>query len=490
MPGPLISGHAEYEETCTRCHKRFSKGVQNDLCLECHDKVAADVKAKRGYHGRAPEVNASECKGCHTDHVGRDARVAAFNSETFDHEHTDFVLKGRHQGVRCDACHEAGKKYREAPGDCYGCHKKDDTHQGRLGEKCADCHSTKGWRTTAFDHDKTKFPLRGAHTDVACAMCHANERYKGVPTTCVACHRINDVHRGAYGEKCETCHSEQKWDRIRFDHDRDTDYPLVGGHKEARCTACHKGDLYKDKLETTCISCHKNDDEHKGRYGEKCESCHVPKGWDRQVFDHDKDTKFALKGEHAKARCRACHKGVLYKETFDTACVACHKRDDVHKGKQGDKCDRCHSEKGWREQVRFDHDLSPFPLIGQHVAAPCEACHVDRSYGDTSRNCYKCHAPEDKHKRRLGTECGQCHNPNGWSLWGFDHDKQTRFKLDGAHDGLDCLACHNSPTRGKVRQANTCGACHLEDDTHGGQFGRNCGRCHTTKSFTDLTIDR
>ncbi|MDH5526508.1 MAG: cytochrome C [Nitrospirota bacterium] len=490
MPGELISGHAKYEDTCTNCHKRFSKGVQNNLCLDCHKDVASDVGKKRGFHGRSPQVANQECQVCHTDHVGRSADVVGLNRETFDHNQTDYRLKGRHQRVRCDGCHKPDKKFRDAPATCLACHKEDDAHDGRLGEKCEDCHSTAGWKKTAFDHDKTDFPLRDSHMDVACAMCHPGEKYKGVPDTCVACHKINDVHRGANGDKCEDCHTPDKWDRVRFDHDKDTDFPLKGSHKEVTCKACHTGDLYKDELKTDCHSCHKNDDEHKGRYGEKCDSCHTPRAWDRVIFDHDKDTDFRLKGAHEKARCRSCHKGVLYKEELKTDCYACHKGDDVHDGRQGENCAQCHRETGWRDQVRFDHDLTPFPLIGQHAVTPCEECHLDRRYVKTEGECYACHKKQDEHKRRLGSLCGTCHNPNGWPLWSFDHNRQTEFKLDGKHEGLDCLACHKTPSKKGVKQPNTCGACHLQDDVHSEQFGRDCGRCHTTESFSDITIER
>ena len=208
-------------------------------------------------------------------------------------------------------------------------------HKGQLGEKCEGCHSELAWREVRpYDHSKTKFPLTGAHAKVACNACHAGERYKGVSRLCADCHQLQDVHAGRYGAKCSTCHQPTKWDAIRFDHDRQTKFPLRGGHATVKCDACHKGDLYRDKLSTTCVSCHKKNDPHRGQLGPNCE--------------------------------------------------------------------KCHNERGWRQKVAFDHDLTRFPLIGHHGLVPCEECHRTPSFKDTSTRCADCHK-DTHHEGRLGT---------------------------------------------------------------------------------------
>jgi hypothetical protein len=87
------------------------------------------------------------------------------------------------------------------------------------------------------------------------------------------------------------------------------------------------------------------------------------------------------------------------------------------------------------------------------------------------------------HRQRLGTHCETCHNPNAWSLWEFDHDAGTGFRLDGGHRGIDCHACHKLPVRHGISLATSCDSCHRQDDIHDGQFGRHCDRCHNTESF-------
>ena len=100
MPGPVIAGHAKLEADCGNCHVRFDRAAQDRLCMDCHKPVAADVRAKRGHHGR---IDATTCRRCHTDHKGREMRIAAFDERTFDHAKTDFVLGGAHAKVVCKA---------------------------------------------------------------------------------------------------------------------------------------------------------------------------------------------------------------------------------------------------------------------------------------------------------------------------------------------------------------------------------------------------
>lgn len=489
MPGKLIEGHAKYEDECKQCHRPFSKQSQNVLCLDCHEKVAEDVDGKKGFHG-LNRLGETECSSCHADHKGRDAKVMQFSTDTFDHDLTDYPLKGMHGGVGCNACHKDGDKYREAPGKCFDCHEGDDLHKGNLGKKCSDCHSVKGWREEQqFDHDETDFRLLGEHIDVQCDSCHAGQRYENTPMKCSSCHRLNDAHAGNYGSDCDDCHRESGWKKIRFDHAK-TDFPLTGNHRDVKCETCHGGDVMADDLGTDCVSCHKSDDDHKGQYGKECDACHKTSGWEKVKFDHDRETDFPLRGKHAEQNCGACHRGELGNETLGSKCIDCHKANDVHASEQGETCDQCHSEKGWATKVRFEHDMTSFPLIGMHSVAPCEECHLSAVYSETLAECDACHADDDVHEKKLGPACEACHNPNAWSLWEFDHNNRTDFKLDGSHEGIDCHACHKRPVKKKIKQSGACGSCHKEDDVHDGRFGRFCVRCHNTESFDAVEIIR
>jgi len=486
MPGEVIKGHAKNEQECTSCHARFSKETQNRLCLDCHEEVATDITKKTGYHGRASQVGNTACSVCHTDHKGRDAQIVLMDRELLDHRDTDFPLKGSHQQVACTACHKQDKTWREAPRECISCHRDQDIHKGKFGKQCADCHTPTSWGEEDFNHDKTDFPLKGAHQETLCAACHPNRRYKEAPKACVACHRVDDVHRGAYGEQCASCHVSSKWKKARFDHNK-TEFRLQGSHKNASCTACHAAGKPANKTTTTCVSCHRADDPHKGRNGDRCQSCHNTTRWGYTHFDHDNDTKFPLRGPHAKANCNACHAGGIDKGSAVRTCLACHKADDVHNGELGKQCDDCHSSDGWRNKVRFDHDLTRMPLYGMHALATCESCHIQGQYASLPHACIDCHREDDPHKGALGEACGDCHNANGWRLWQFDHDT-TDFPLQGSHEGLACAGCHlKAPAK---ETPTSCISCHEADDIHHGRFGRNCNRCHSTDKFNRVQLQR
>jgi hypothetical protein len=418
MPGPLVAAHAKLEKECGNCHEPFSHGTQTELCLTCHKETRADRQTRKGFHGRDPGALKQECTHCHTDHVGRNADIVQFDRETFDHASTNFALRDAHVAVPCSACHAQSARFRDAPGRCFDCHKTNDPHKGRLGEACDNCHAETAWhRVKAFNHEKTKFRLQGAHRTVPCAACHVNERYKDLGTACADCHLIQDVHSGRYGARCDSCHDQNKWDTIRFDHDKATKFPLRAAHAKVKCDACHVGDLYRDKLATTCVSCHRKVDPHQGQLGSRCE--------------------------------------------------------------------KCHGEVSWRRLVSFDHDVTRFPLIGRHAIVPCEECHRSLVFKGTLLACASCHQ-DQHHEGRLTPNCGHCHNPNSWTRWRFDHDTQTRYLLTGAHQALDCQACHVARNVAKITLATDCYSCHRQDDAHRGSLGRLCERCHTTISFKQV----
>jgi len=493
MPGPVVQAHVEFERKCDTCHTKLDRDQQNKLCTDCHDHndIAKDVVSGQGFHGMNPAVKGERCSHCHSDHKGREARVVLFNPEAFRHQYADFELVDRHKDVECSSCHPKDRKYSNTPNLCIDCHKDVDPHLGRLGEKCRDCHKESGWRDNAFDHERdTKFKLDGKHVEAGCKLCHAGERYKKTPKVCVACHLINDSHGGRYGKECEKCHTAEAWKESRFDHSTETKFKLTGRHQKAICNSCHRGNLFDDKLNMACVSCHKLDDEHKGKNGKVCQECHDSKSWANVRFRHDKDTKFPLKGKHEGLACESCHRESTAVENPKPDCVECHRDDDVHNEQEGLRCEKCHNESGWGVRVFFDHDLVRFPLIGQHSAVTCEECHLSPAYQDTEISCFACHEKKDIHDKTFGRKCHDCHNPNGWDFWSFDHDQQTEFSLEGKHDGLSCNACHSVPLPEGEKRETSCFACHYLDDRHRGEFGRQCKRCHQPSSFADVTYPR
>lgn len=335
-----------------------------------------------------------------------------------------------------------------------------------------------------------------------CSLCHKRFDKKAQGRLCVECHDHSHIgkdiksKRGYHGrmkkQACKECHREHKGKKAdivklepRLFNHKVTDFPLRGKHKsdDVECKDCHKNKPYRE-APSVCYSCHKKDDEHKGKLGKKCGKCHNEKSWDQAKFDH-KGTKFSLRGKHKKVKCKGCHKDKRFKDKPKRTCYACHKKDDEHKGQEGKKCQSCHNAYSWKK-TSFDHGLVDFPLLGKHKKVKCKKCHKTKRFKDADTDCYSCHKRDDEHKRRLGTDCGLCHSTRSWKRWKFNHNKQTDFRLDGAHKKLECLACHKRRMGKKVSQSGNCDSCHQGDDVHDGEFGRYCQRCHYTSSFSKI----
>ena len=469
----LRQGHVGPKIECKSCHLAGKKFRDAPLeCNACHKKD--DVH--KGNLGAA-------CADCHTEKNWKEAK--------FDHSTTKFDLAGKHKPVACKDCHTT-QDFKGAKKECVACHRKDDNeegHKGRFGPKCENCHTDESWKDETFNHDKdTHYVLRGKHRTTKCESCHKATLYtEKTATRCVSCHLKDDVHKDSQGEKCETCHNESNWKVSNFDHDK-TKFPLVDKHKSAECEACHKTDKsFLKKLPIACNGCHEKEDAHKGKYSVKCENCHNAKDWKKILFNHNFDTRYPLRGKHETTKCAECHKGTMYKEAMQSDCMSCHRKDDKHKGQLGPRCEDCHNEKDWKT-APFDHNKSRFPLLGAHIKTKCEACHKSPQFRDAPRDCIGCHLKEDVHKKRLGSACETCHNARSWKSWDYDHDRRTKFRLDGAHRKVDCYACHKRPLGDKEKATlpRTCMACHLGEDVHNGGFGPACERCHVTDNWREI----
>jgi hypothetical protein len=490
MPGPVAMGHADFETTCAECHAPFSREEQNALCLECHEEVARDLLTDAGFHGKESRVAALECAACHTEHEGREADLLGLDEDAFDHELSNFPLRGKHVELMCADCHVAEHEtYHAAETACNACHADDDQHRGNLGAACADCHAETAWTHVRFDHQQTTdYALTGKHAELTCVGCHVNEIYEDTPDTCVACHADDDSHDGTNGTECQDCHTTRNWQETSFDHLTRTGFALTGGHSGLMCESCHEGNKLQRQTPNECVACHREDDAHAGVNGTVCSDCHRVTEWLDVTFDHGRDTEFALRGGHAEIECADCHVEPVAVAVPSTLCFDCHAEDDAHAGQLGQSCADCHSDvqNAWPEGVRFDHDLSSFPLLGKHDTLVCDDCHATGAFHDADEQCVDCHAEDDVHEERLGNDCARCHNPNDWLAWLFDHDVETDFALTGAHDGLSCHSCHREPVADAIVLDTTCASCHRSDDVHQGEFGQDCAQCHTTESFRDL----
>lgn len=587
---------------CSACHENadaqwLAKGAhrfggESQACASCH----ADPHGGR----------LADCRSCHGE-TEPFAQVAEFSHPA------SFALAGAHARAGCVECHprasafaiEAGgsEQATRAARDCASCHASPhrepflEAVAARLavdaGASCVSCHTVEAGPfeepapLARADHAATGFPLVAPHEQVSCAECHPRlatqpahapafaafqAAYPGrSPDDCAACHADphgDQFQQGRFADQgCLACHARERFDPPAFGETEHalTAFPLTGRHQDAACSACHAqfdGEARRfHGTDAACSSCHA--DAHAGFFARAtdagaldasgCAACHTTDTFDEvapERFDHRLHTGFALEGEHARARCEACHvprsapdaNGRSFGAVADTAtgppqaCVTCHA--DVHDGYfaaragvrgNAPDCSTCHDAHGFeRAAAEFDHgNWTGFALDGAHARAGCAVCHpsshaaragadaalrstVHRGEGSFA-DCATCHA--DVHggafdgpgrPQRIGgrTGCARCHTTESFDALhpgSFDHAELAGFELVGAHARAECSSCHaplaqaEPAGRGFAPAKGTrCTDCHA--DSHVGQFFRNgrtdCARCHTpTADFLTVRFD-
>jgi hypothetical protein len=334
-----------------------------------------------------------------------------------------------------------------------------------------------------------------------CDACHAKFKRAEQRTLCLACHEevAGDVsaRSGFHGLSadardggCATCHTDHEGrdadivqlDEASFDHEF-TDFPLLGKHEETECGECHEAGVRHRDAPSDCLGCHEADNVHGDTMGTECADCHTAAGWADAEFDHD-TTEFSLIGRHAEAECSACHEDRTFKGA-PTACFDCHAENDAHDGRSGRECGNCHAPTGWTD-TKFNHARDTlFALDGRHAELGCGDCHSEDPFDDEMDiACVACHVENDNHDGHFGTACETCHSSKAWTAVHFDHDVDTGHMLNGAHELVECQACHVQPVF-EVKPQTGCLSCHEEDDAHNGTQGTSCLDCHNENSWTD-----
>ncbi len=507
-PGKLSRSHSPWRSLskCDTCHSTNNR-VDRGKCLSCHEPVAARIRARKGFHGRA-SVRKAPCESCHKEHRGEERSLIRWpegDEKSFDHTTTGWPLKGAHRKSRCEACHDPrrivapevrsylkahpeSKTYQGLPTACRACHF--DEHRGALGDRCERCHDETDFkRAPKFTHDAV-WPLVGAHRRVTCARCHSLQ-------------------------------SDPRYDKAGFPRARAAAYLKMSPVAHARCTDCHT-------------------DPHNDRFGSDCLACHTQERWEldeppRDLAFHDR-TAFPLEGRHRFVPCKRCHRknkqGRMHLKPIPHGrCAGCHPNahpDISEKEMSRRDCAACHDNDGFKPS-RFtaaDHRNTGFPLKGAHTATACPACHLkklgppptDRGArrtpkhlaarvrspwrlraGVTPDRCPRCHA--SPHRKQFNDRpCTECHDGRSWSIPAdrFDHNR-TRYPLTGKHRQVRCPDCHKSVSdkdgtfvRYRPLPFSDCTPCHR--DVHYGQFSeltpeRRCRACHDTAGFVPARFD-
>jgi hypothetical protein len=368
-----------------------------------------------------------------------------------------------------------------------------------IGDKCTICHD-----------------LTGELPDKKCLDCHK----------AIGRRMENKIgYHSTFKEPCRECHKDHpatprsivSLDEKKFDHNRAA-FKLKGKHLDLKCDKCHRRRpfdrdvaFYTEIKSSLCLDCHK--DPHESKLDNKCESCHTVNDWHGKelTFDHNRDSEFQLNGKHAKVECVKCHKprqgqilGSAVFRDLDRKCVSCHK--DHHESQFGNTCAQCHTANDWRGKgLTFDHNRdSKFQLNGKHAKVECVKCHKPRSpsaalstapFRGIKTDCVACHT-DDPHRGKLGNTCTACHTANDWhgKELTFDHNRDSKYQLNGKHAKVECIKCHKPPPGRtalgfavfKGIKFSNCFPCHA--DPHKGEYdmiyGPWCVPCHSIAGFT------
>lgn len=372
------------KQTCEQCHDPLQDdftqrypGRRQDLCSQCHEDPHG------GQFADGP-FSTGDCLACHArEH---------FDPPAFDveqHARADFALTGTHTTTACNECHrdpvrpELPREFRGIEDNCEACHA--NVH-GEIFEptsamlpkiaagECARCHDTTKFSAVPperFDHGAwTGFEVDGSHAQSACESCHIPRavadfdgrtfgrvsehfgRYQG----CITCHR--DPHDGQFDGAgfpklvggrgdCARCHETTSFrtQPFGFDHGGWTGFELLGGHREAGCSACHTprippdalGRSWEPALGSGCADCHDNPHGDQFQLAGKsdCATCHSDAARNFSTFDHDRDSRFPLGETHRNVACAQCHQpepapglqngpSIVRYRPLASDCAACH----------------------------------------------------------------------------------------------------------------------------------------------------------------------
>ena len=237
-----------------------------------------------------------------------------------------------------------------------------------------------------------------------------------------------------------------------------------------------------------------------------CENCHTTTSWapirKTVEFDHNRETKYPLRGLHQNVACNSCHLRKVF-TNVGHQCADCHA--DIHRRQLGARCQDCHTVNGWRANVNaIRSHLNRFPLLGAHATVECDSCHPGAATGvyvGLSTDCISCHQrnfqqarPLDHVAANLPVNCLTCHTMDQWQGAKFDHTQFTRFSLTGAHAQLACTSCHagnrfqGTPTECYGCHAQTFAATKNPNHVTAG-FPHDCSGCHNTSTWQGATFD-
>jgi hypothetical protein len=374
---------------------------------------------------------------------------------------------------------------------------------GPLTIPCENCHTNTSWTPIRaipeFNHDSTRYPLRGMHEKVSCTGCHIKPVFTDVGKQCANCHA--DIHRAQFGSNCAQCHTVLGWQvSVQSIQQHFNRFPLLGAHAVVECQECHKNAAVGNYLglSTACSSCHQADWQRTTNpvhpsagaafAAANCTTCHSFDNWANAKFDHS-TTGFLLTNGHANVACALCHISNNYNLTIaptDCGNSGCHlttwqtTTNPVHPSAgtafAAANCTGCHNTISWTTAT-FDHSTTGFPLTSGHANVACTLCHINNNYNLTiaASACgnSQCHLTTWQQTNTPvhstagaafgAANCATCHTTAGWTAAAFDHSV-TGFTLTGKHMSptpTPCASCHVS--NNYTLNSGDCYGCHQSE---------------------------
>lgn len=378
-------GNQFVDQACTDCHAEVRRFSESSFGLEEHNKLDFGLSGKHQvidcnkchFSGQYEELAHNECSDCHRNvHPERQIDQSCsfchvttdFSWIQFDHnQNTDFDLTGKHRDVACLSCH-VNQVFKNMPANnqnpnCQMCHM--DPHGEAMANECADCHRTEGFKLVEnFDHEAYGYELQGKHAELSCQKCHQQHLLQdySVPVAagnsskdqCTNCHA--DIHQGANGNNCQSCHNFNYWEVEHGDKVHDLGYfKLQGYHDRMECTECHATNTNLSGVGSQCAWCHEKNDVHLGRLGLECQDCHSQTAWLPVNFRHN-TTAFPLTGIHRYVECGDCHVNNIY-QGLPNDCYFCHadsylSNSQIASHGSFQDCADCHTTIDWQMRRR------------------------------------------------------------------------------------------------------------------------------------------
>ena len=335
LPGETTGGHHQIEASCEACHEP-GRGVQQDLCMGCHEGELAEaddshppIKFMDPRNAALTRIiDARRCVTCHVEHrPGITLAMGLSQPVDFCRACHEDVGEERptHRGLPFTSCQDAG---------CHNYHDNRALRETYLAERLDEPDLQSRGAVPPRDparHPRTGAPLRAGQQDappgagtaehvaewlassharagVNCTGCHGGAPLAAAPGGAAA--RAWTDRPGP--DACRSCHADEVEGFSRGKHGMrqaaglepmrpgDARLPMTdrAAHRELGCASCHGAhdfDTRRAAVEA-CLECH--DDSHsraylgsphherwvleqEGRYwrgsGVSCATCHLPR---------------------------------------------------------------------------------------------------------------------------------------------------------------------------------------------------------------------